>query len=331
MSHEVVAVVSQTYPRGGAERLLAFVLADFAHPAGDRIYPSVATLATRTMQSTRTVQRCLVGMVASGWLEVVMYGAGGRGNTTEYRISAAWLDAAAMEIAVARRERREPRPVQSVLAVVDDARLPGGEVPPTAKGDNLSPFSEAEAGAVDAQKGDKNSVKGDKNDVKGDIAMSPEQRTENKEEYKPPYPPTGGATAAFEKLAAAYPRQQTANLRAARRVFDRVFGDAPDALRVCAALAAIGRDAATPEWQRDGGRWVPKLSTWLDGWAMQPACGDANERAAATAALQDAAAATVAQLARSAQGAVPASAQVLAGLRTSCGGAGGVVAGLRVV
>lgn len=184
MSHEVLSVVSQVYPRGGGERMLAFVLADFARPTGDRIYPSVATLATRTMQSARTVQRGLCAMVESGWLQVVQHASGGRGNTTEYRICPKWLDDAAMEVALARQGRREPRPVAVQKELwVESALGEQGDALDPLKGDKLSPFTET-------LKGDKKHLKGDKNGLKGDTAMSPEQRTENREE--PPYPPMGG-------------------------------------------------------------------------------------------------------------------------------------------
>ena len=91
MSVEIMSLVFKRYPTGGGERLLALALADHAHDDGTRVFPSVALLAAKSVQSTRTVQRQLRNMEQSGWLIRVSDNSGGRSYTTEYRISPDWL------------------------------------------------------------------------------------------------------------------------------------------------------------------------------------------------------------------------------------------------
>jgi len=138
MSVEMMAQVFKRYPVGGGEYVLALALADHAHEDGTHIFPGTESLAVKTRQSERTVQRQLVKMVNDGWLVLVRKGGAGRKDTTEYRINQEWLD-----------------------GVEFDAL-------PKIKGDILSPLSNGE-------KGDILSVKGDiAVSSKGDTAMSPE-------------------------------------------------------------------------------------------------------------------------------------------------------------
>lgn len=73
------------YPQGGSELLLMLALADHADDTGDRIYPSVQTMARKTRMSERTVQYLLRRMQERGWLLLVEPG-GGRNRTARYRI-----------------------------------------------------------------------------------------------------------------------------------------------------------------------------------------------------------------------------------------------------
>lgn len=91
MSVEIMSMVFKRYPSGGGERLLALALADHASDDGTRVFPSVSLLAQKSVQSERTVQRQLRKMEKIGWLIKVSDGVGGKGNATEYCISAAWL------------------------------------------------------------------------------------------------------------------------------------------------------------------------------------------------------------------------------------------------
>lgn len=134
MSVEIMSMVFKRYPSGGGERLLALALSDHASDDGTRVFPSVALLAFKTVQSERTVQRQMRKMEDIGWLIQVSDGIGGKGNATEYCINPDWIK--------------------------------GDSLP--SKGDNLSPFDGSPKGDIQNPKGDI-AVS-----PKGDIAMSPE-------------------------------------------------------------------------------------------------------------------------------------------------------------
>lgn len=104
--------------------------------------------------------------------------------------------------------------------------------------------------------------------------------------------PKPGPSAAPDGLAlllAAYPRQDVADATAASRAYTRL---APSAEDVRAMLAAIALQRQSPDWQREGGRYVPKLSKWLRGWGEGGR--EVAERAMALAAIGSAAMVSVA-------------------------------------
>lgn len=114
MSIEVMSQVTQRYPGGGGELLVALALADNAAPDGQRIYPSVDDLAKRARLDRRTVQRHIRKMVTCGWLILVSANSGRRGDTNRYRISPEWLAGGECvpPAAVVRREpERKPKPL----------------------------------------------------------------------------------------------------------------------------------------------------------------------------------------------------------------------------
>ena len=86
MSVKVMGIIWDHFPLGGGERLTALCLADHADHEGGNIYPSVARIAAKTLQSERTVQRHLQGMRAIGWLVETEAGGHGPGSTATYRI-----------------------------------------------------------------------------------------------------------------------------------------------------------------------------------------------------------------------------------------------------
>jgi hypothetical protein len=69
--------VFDMYPSGGGEMLLALSLADFADDDGEKIFPSVATLARKTRQSERSIQYQLRKMEKIGFISVVQKNLGG--------------------------------------------------------------------------------------------------------------------------------------------------------------------------------------------------------------------------------------------------------------
>lgn len=68
MSIRIMTMVWDRFDGTGSELLLALALADHAHDNGRHIYPTIKSLAKKTRQSERTVQRQLQTMVETGWL-----------------------------------------------------------------------------------------------------------------------------------------------------------------------------------------------------------------------------------------------------------------------
>jgi DNA-binding MarR family transcriptional regulator len=235
MSGWVAGLVWKYYPHGGNERMLAAKLADNADDAGRNIYPSVATLASATMLSERTVQRLLKRMVQDGWLLIVRHARGGGrggdpGRPREYRINPDWIKAGEM-------------------------------------GDKLTPISSRKKVTPRAEMGDTAVSE------MGDTAVSPEPSITSEEPNTPPTPrggrarmakapgPDAGppAPAGFDAILRAYPRKSGVSRAAAE--YARL---APDAALQAQMLASIRAWTQDPEWQRDGGRYVPRLSKWLE-------------------------------------------------------------------
>lgn len=133
---------------GNNERMLALALADHAHDDGTHIWPSVKSLAQKADMHERSVQRLLRVMVLRGWLECVRHASGRPGDTTEYRISAAWIAGGALrEIGGATGDTLPPVEASSPgLESVDNVIHTGGMACET----------------------------GDKNSETGDRAVSPE-------------------------------------------------------------------------------------------------------------------------------------------------------------
>jgi uncharacterized protein YdaU (DUF1376 family) len=75
----------------------------------------------------------------------------------------------------------------------------------------------------------------------------------------------------FERFWAAYPRK--VGEVEARRAWQRLSPTPEQFIQIIKALATQRRD---PQWQRDGGRFIPHPSTWLNGkrWNDQPLPGD---------------------------------------------------------
>jgi len=95
--------------------LVLLALADHAHPDGTHAYPSVASLARMTRLSERAVQYALRELQQLGEIEVTRAG-GGRGRTTEYRLSGMGADIAPIgpervQPATQRVQRAAPEPI----------------------------------------------------------------------------------------------------------------------------------------------------------------------------------------------------------------------------
>lgn len=257
MSVEAVSLVLACFPHGGGMKLLAVALADAATQEGANIFKSIATLATHSGQSERTVQRMLPKLVAAGWLIIDGEAHGGRGRTNVYRISQDWMSCAHYECGHAKAERRQPNPVP----------FRAGELELSTKGDKLTPFTDDKRVTNPTLKGDKNELKGDKSALKGDIHVSPEHRTLNVLTITP-YP-LKGESAEFEKLKNAFPKKSVEDGLAARRAWQALIRDGMDpAKEIEPMLQAIHTARQGGAWRGELGdvQFCPSLSKWLRGW-----------------------------------------------------------------
>ncbi len=92
-------------------------------------------------------------------------------------------------------------------------------------------------------------------------ADAPQDKDKDKDKNKitlsAPKPPSGGARGdAFDRFWACYPRK--VGKGAAKKAFDRVK------VPVESLLVALETQKRSEQWTRDGGRFVPNPSTWLN-------------------------------------------------------------------
>lgn len=91
------------------------------------------------------------------------------------------------------------------------------------------------------------------------------QNQNQNQEPIPPKPPKGAGL--FEEFWAAFPRKVGKD--AALRAFEK---RKPDRALLDRMLAAIAAQRASPDWQKDGGQFIPHPTTWLNQgrWDDQP-------------------------------------------------------------
>ena len=91
------------------------------------------------------------------------------------------------------------------------------------------------------------------------------RRTEQKKrtEQKPPISPKGDESdMLFERFWNAYPKARRQGKVAARKAWAKLSPD----MALCRVMAdALDRQKRSAEWQREGGRYIPHPSTWLNG------------------------------------------------------------------
>ena len=285
MSIEVMSAVWNRYPVGGGQLLVALALADEANVHGCNVFPSVARIASRAKLQTRSVQRIMGQMVASGWLQVVHVSSGRRGDTNRYRISPEWLaggdclpPAAEVVRATLPKTPKSPKgPPKGAKAAPFADGIDAQHGPAT--GDILSPVPPVDNPAQNQPTGDilspvrvtSRCLTGDLGVTQPGITQIPNTNT--------PLPPNGGQTLknsapqmpgsthpGFDAFKAAFPRWRAEAL--ARRVWN-AKQPSPEMQRQI--LAALAVQAQCDEWQREDGRYIPKPSVWLsrECWADQ--------------------------------------------------------------
>lgn len=91
MKQDAIRAVLRHHPAVGSRRMVAVVLASFADDDGASIALTVSEIARLCRLHERGVQRHLRTLLASGWLEHLGSGTGGRGRARRYRINPDWL------------------------------------------------------------------------------------------------------------------------------------------------------------------------------------------------------------------------------------------------
>lgn len=103
------------------------------------------------------------------------------------------------------------------------------------------------------------------------ITQDPQTVTQEDEKgpAHPPKPPAKKAEAGegFEEFWAAYPKKQ--DKQNALKAWKKLNPDAETQRKM---ILAIQAQRASPQWQKDGGQFIPLPSTWLNGrrWEDQP-------------------------------------------------------------
>jgi hypothetical protein len=246
-----VHVSSLVYSRlfGGASiKLVALKLADHADDDGGSIYPSIARIAAECELSERQVQRIIRDMVGRGLLRVIGDAKGGRGHPTRYSFHLSSLSA-----------------------------LPSSYVP---KGDTMSPIPERVTSAPERVTSTTERV----------TPMSPEPSIEPSLEKPPPTPPRGGVRVRESWLEDGEDRLQTVEQideafesfwkrwpskvekKAARKAFERVMREVDYDDFITGWHKAV-ENFAGKEYQGDRLRFVPHLSSWLNGERWNDAAG----------------------------------------------------------
>ena len=95
MSIKVTSEVWEHFTGSKGQLLTVLALADHAHDDGTHVFPSVASLARKTRQSERQVQRDLRALEVDGWIRTIS-GAEGGASTREFLIEIGKLHALAL-------------------------------------------------------------------------------------------------------------------------------------------------------------------------------------------------------------------------------------------
>jgi hypothetical protein len=168
------------------------------------------------------------------------------------------------------------------------------------KGEEISPITPP---VDNSEKGEKQRTKRVKTAAqKGENGDTPYRTGRTSIEPITPNPLAGGACG-FESIAAGYPRR--AGIEAARRDWDEL---APDATLQAEIARAIQAWIPSAEWQREGGRYIPKFGRFLRDERWLDAPGRAAPSPAPAPASPREPPLTTEQLARNVQHAAQAAA-----------------------
>lgn len=212
-----------------SELLIALALADFARAEDGKAWPGIEALARKARTSPRCAQLACKKLESAGKLRIIE-GGGEHGTNAYYLLS--------------------PPP--------QDAPRPPCDVPPQEGCNGRS--KELSAPLTKELSADFTQTVRNPQEPPGTVPLSP--RAPAPRRNVEPAPGAPRRESGFEEFWKVYPKRE-----------DK--GEAEKAWRAmqCAGfvpriLAGVGRSIAKDEWQRDGGRWVPKPAKWLRarGW-----------------------------------------------------------------
>lgn len=207
-----------------SQKMAMLAMCDWANDDGGSVYPSIAKLAKRISCSERQAQRIVHALIDDGLVSVVGNALGGvPGQSRQYQINVAKLFALSIGATV-----KQIKPA----------------APKVGTGDILSPVK------TDEKQGEGVTFETGRGDM--GVTLSPLYPSLNT-----PLPPDGGECG-FEEFWIAYPKKSAEPK--ARRQWAKL---APDVALRRLIVDAVRVQAASADWQKAGGQYVPMPVNWL--------------------------------------------------------------------
>lgn len=226
MSVCAISAVWKSYPHGGSELLVALALADWSDDDGRSLHPSMKAIARKTRLSVKQARRLVHDIIAAGFLEVVGHHAGGNpGEPRHYRLR---LD----------RIAATP-PVGGSRTTPAHGRTPADGTPPMEGRDpsHRCPSTPPAGGSL--------------------TVIEPSRTVSAMRMRKPD---AQALDASFDRFWSAYPKKS--DKKRARKAWDKLN---PSDELATSIVARVTASAASPDWLKDGGQFIPLPSTYING------------------------------------------------------------------
>lgn len=240
----------------GARKIVLLALADVARDDDDGLcWPSVATLTKLCGTSERSIQAHLNWLEAGGFVTRVFR----QGSRTRYQLTdpskwpqVAWSATDSTSADLAPRQELPP------AECAEDPRKSCAEPP------QILHSPPADLAPIKATL--TSSLKSNQENKPIPLAPSPPEDASESKSAKPKKPPRrndrsdDAAAAGWAEFWSAYPRSD--GKKAALKAWTKIGPDAELQARILAAIALL-RDSEG--WRKDGGRFIPHATTWLNG------------------------------------------------------------------
>lgn len=221
----------------------------YAHADIERTcWPSVLTLSELTGIDRRDVQRTIRRLASFGWLTVET--GGGRAATSRYRLWQASQTAGDSPAEIQRRTGKAPAvdEEKAGISTADESPQRAGES--LQKGGCFTPETAGDLTARTYQEQTKNI---NPSSCATDMSASEPKAKSGK----------AAREASFADFWSAYPKRRSK--ADARKAWLKL---APDKELTQRILGAVAQARASPDWRKEGGRFIPYPATWLRrrGW-----------------------------------------------------------------